>query len=80
MDFRGPEARRSYTPQKYDEASTLDELQQAFESNDSEPEYHAPYRFCELAKSAALDKVVKMYERWHCLQSDARCRFWLQSG
>jgi hypothetical protein len=80
MDFRGPEARRSYTPQKYDEASTLDELQQAFESNESDPEYHAPYRFCELAESAALDKVVQMYERWHCLQSDARCRFWLQSG
>ena len=70
-----PEARRSYTPQKYDEASTLDELQQAFESNESDPEYHAPYRFCELAESAALDKVVQMYERWHCLQSDARCRF-----
>lgn len=67
--------RRSYTPQKYDDAATLDELQRAFEAEGAKLDYNAPHRFSELAESAPLEQVRQMYERWDSLQSDVRCRF-----
>ncbi len=67
--------RRSYTPQKYDDAATLEELQRAFEADGEKLEYNAPSRFCTLAESAPLEQVRQMYERWNSLQSDTRCRF-----
>lgn len=72
-----PAPRYSSTPQRYDDASTLDELQRAFETDGEKPDYNAPSRFLELAQSAPLEKVWEMYERWDSLQSDARCRFML---
>jgi hypothetical protein len=70
-----PEPRHSYTPSKYDSEATLEELERAFEADGDELNYNAPYRFAELAKSAPLYLVQRMYERWDSLQSDARCRF-----
>ncbi|CDG80804.1 putative uncharacterized protein [Janthinobacterium agaricidamnosum NBRC 102515 = DSM 9628] len=72
-----PEPRRSYSPSKYDSESTLEELERAFEEDGDELNYNAPYRFAELAESAPLYLVQRMYERWDSLQSDARCRFML---
>jgi len=72
-----PEPRHSYTPSKYDSEATLEELERAFEADGDELNYNAPYRFAELAKSAPLYLVQRMYERWDILQSDARCRFML---
>lgn len=69
--------RRSYTPQKYDDATTLDELQRAFEADGAKLDYNAPHRFSELAESAPLEQVRQMYERWDSFQSDTRCRFML---
>lgn len=70
-----PPPRHSYSPQKYDDAATLEELQRAFEADDAKLDYHAPYRFIELAESAHLEQVRQMYERWDSLQADTRCRF-----
>ncbi len=70
-----PAPRHSYTPQKYDTAATLEELQRAFETDGAELDHNAPYRFFELAGSAPLQQVRQMYERWDRLQSDTRCRF-----
>ena len=67
--------RRSYTPQKYDDVTTLDELRRAFEADGAKLDYNAPHRFSELAESAPLEQVRQMYERWDSLQSDTRCRF-----
>ena len=67
--------RRSYTPQRYDDASTLDELQCAFETGGEKLDHNAPSRFSELAQFAPLEQVRQMYERWDSLQSDTRCRF-----
>lgn len=72
-----PEPRRSYTPSKYDSEATLEELERAFEADGDELNHNAPYRFAELAESAPLYLVQRMYERWESLQSDARCRFML---
>jgi hypothetical protein len=72
-----PEPRHSYTPSQYDSEATLYELEQAFEADGDELNYNAPYRFAELAESAPLYLVQRMYERWDSLQSDARCRFML---
>lgn len=72
-----PEPRHSNTPSKYDSEATLEELERAFEADGDELNYNAPYRFAELAKSAPLYLVQRMYERWDILQSDARCRFML---
>lgn len=72
-----PEPRCSYTPSKYDSEATLEELEHAFEADGNELNYNAPYRFAELAESAPLYLVQRMYERWDSLQSDARCRFML---
>ncbi|MBU2804258.1 ATP-binding protein [Acidithiobacillus ferridurans] len=70
-----PALRRSYTPQKYDDVATLDELQRAFEADGEKLDHNAPSRFSELAQFAPLEQVRQMYERWDCLQSDTRCRF-----
>ncbi|HHO0420721.1 TPA: AAA family ATPase [Klebsiella quasipneumoniae] len=75
--FEEPPARHSYTPQKYDDASTLDELQLAFETDGKKLDYNASSRFRELAHSASLDQVMHVYESWDCLKSDARCRFFI---
>ncbi|WPO48682.1 ATP-binding protein [Pseudomonas sp. S1Bt23] len=70
-----PPPRRSYSSQKYDDAATLEELQRAFEADDAKLDYHAPYRFVELAESAPLEQVLQMYERWSTLQAHTHCRF-----
>lgn len=70
-----PPPRRSYTPSKYDDAATLEELQRAFEADSAKLDHNAPYRFVELADSAPLEQVRQMYERWDDLLSDTRCRF-----
>ncbi|SFQ40967.1 ATP-binding protein [Variovorax sp. 770b2] len=70
-----PEPRHSYTPSKYASEATLEELERAFEADGDELNYNAPYRFAELAESAPLYLVQRMYERWDSLQADARCRF-----
>jgi hypothetical protein len=70
-----PAPRRSYTPQKYDDAATLEELQRAFEADGAKLDHNAPYRFSELAQSAPLEQMRQMYERWDVLRSDTRCRF-----
>jgi hypothetical protein len=72
-----PEPRHSYTPSKYDSEATLEELERAFEADGNELNYNAPSRFAELGESAPLYLVLRMYERWDSLQSDARCRFLL---
>jgi len=72
-----PSPRHSNTPQKYDDAVTLEELQRAFEADDAKLDHNAPYRFRELAESAPLEQVRQMYERWDSLQADTRCRFML---
>lgn len=72
-----PAPRRSYTPSKYDDAATLEELRRAFEADGAKLDHNAPYRFSELAQSAPLDQVRQMYERWDDLQSNTRCRFML---
>jgi len=73
--LEGPAPRNSSTPQKYDDAASLEELQHAFEADGVKLDYRGPYRFFELAQSEPLDKVRQMYERWGSLQSDTRCRF-----
>ncbi len=72
-----PEPRLSYTKSNYDAATTLKELERAFEADGDELSYDAPYRFVDLAEFAPLYLVQCMYERWDILQSDARCRFML---
>ncbi|WP_245937010.1 ATP-binding protein [Undibacterium pigrum] len=72
-----PEPRYSYTPSKYDSEPTLEDLERAFEADGDELNHNAPYRFAELAESAPLHLVQRMYERWESLQSDTRCRFLL---
>ncbi|MCY1286293.1 hypothetical protein D9M70_352620 [compost metagenome] len=73
--LEAPAPRRSFTPQKYDDAATLEELQRAFEAEGANLDHNAPSRFAELADSAPLEQVLPMYERWDSLQSDTRCRF-----
>ncbi|MFM0654218.1 AAA family ATPase [Paraburkholderia sediminicola] len=70
-----PSPRHSSSPQKYDDAGTLAELQLAFEADSAKLDHNAPYRFRELAQSAPLEQVRQMYERWDALQADTRCRF-----
>jgi tetratricopeptide (TPR) repeat protein len=70
-----PEPRHSSTPSKYDSETTLEELERAFEADGDELNYNAPYRFRDLAKTAPLHLVRRMFERWQVLQDDARCRF-----
>jgi hypothetical protein len=70
-----PEPRHSSTPSKYDSETTLEELERAFEADGDELNYNAPYRFRDLAKTASLHLVRRMFERWQVLQDDARCRF-----
>ncbi len=72
-----PDPRHSYTQSEYDSAGTLEELERAFEADGDELNYNAPYRFADLAKSAHLSLVQRMYERWDSLQSNTRCRFLL---
>lgn len=70
-----PDPRHSFTPSKYDSEVTLDELERAFEADGDELNYNAPYRFRDLAETAPLSLVRRMFERWQVLQDDARCRF-----
>lgn len=70
-----PEPRRSSTPSKYDSETTLEQLERAFEADGDELNYNAPYRFRDLAETAPLHLVRRMFERWQVLQDDARCRF-----
>ncbi len=70
-----PEPRHSYTPSKYDSAATLEELECAFEADGDEMNYDAAYRFRNLAETAPLRLVQRMFERWQLLQDDTRCRF-----
>lgn len=70
-----PEPRHSYTPSKYDSEATLEELERAFEADGDELNYNAPYRFRDLAETAPLHLVRRMFERWKVLQDDARSRF-----
>jgi hypothetical protein len=70
-----PEPRHSSTPSKYDSETTLEQLERAFEADDDELNYNAPYRFRDLAETAPLHLVRRMFERWQVLQDDARCRF-----
>lgn len=70
-----PEPRHSYTPSKYDSETTLEELERAFEADGDKLNYNAPYRFRDLAETAPLHLVRRMFERWQVLQDDARCRF-----
>jgi|GEM_PF-476532 len=70
-----PEPRHSYTPSKYDSETTLEQLERAFEADGDELNYNAPYRFRDLAETAPLHLVRRMFERWQVLQDDARCRF-----
>lgn len=70
-----PEPRRSSTPSKYDSDATLEELYRAFEADGDELNYNAPHRFKELAKTAPLPLVQRMFERWPVLQENAQCRF-----
>lgn len=70
-----PEPRHSSTPSKYDTETTLEQLERAFEADGDELSYNAPYRFRDLAETAPLQLVLRMFERWHVLQDDARCRF-----
>lgn len=72
-----PEPRHSSTPGKYDSESTLEQLEHAFEADGDELNYNAPYRFRDLAETAPLHLVRRMFERWQVLQDDARCRFLL---
>lgn len=72
-----PAPRHSYTPSKYDDEATLEELRRAFEADGAKLDHNAPPRFSELAQSAPLDQVRQMYERWADLQSNTRCRFTL---
>lgn len=71
----GPPPRQSYSKQKYDDASTLQELQAEFEVEVAGLDFNAPYRFIELAKNAPIEQVQQMFERWDVLQSHTRCRF-----
>lgn len=71
-----PAPRHSYTPQTYDSAESLEQLQAQFEAGPA-PDYSAPSRFIDLAGSAPLDMVRAMYERWEVLQADTKCRFML---
>lgn len=73
--LEAPEPRHSYTPSKYDSEATLEELERAFEADGDELNYNAPYRFRDLAETAPLHLVRRMFERWQVLQDDARCRF-----
>ncbi len=70
-----PESRHSSTPSKYDSEATLEQLESAFEADGDELNYNAPYRFRDLAETAPLHLVQRMFERWQVLQDDARCRF-----
>jgi hypothetical protein len=70
-----PEPRHSSTPSKYDSETTLEQLERAFEADGDELNYNAPYRFRDLAETAPLHLVRRMFERWQVLQDDARCRF-----
>ncbi len=70
-----PDPRHSSTPSKYDSEVTLEELERAFEADGDELNYNAPYRFRDLAKTAPLPLVRRMFERWQVLQDDARCCF-----
>lgn len=70
-----PEPRHSSTPSKYDSEVTLEELERAFETDGDELNYNAPYRFRDLAETAPLPLVQRMFERWQVLQENARCRF-----
>jgi tetratricopeptide (TPR) repeat protein len=70
-----PEPRHSSTPSKYDSETTLELLERAFAADGDELNYNAPYRFRDLAETAPLHLVRKMFERWQILQDDARCRF-----
>jgi hypothetical protein len=70
-----PEPRHSSTPSKYDTETTLEQLERAFEADGDELNYNAPYRFRDLAETAPLQLALRMFERWHVLQDDARCRF-----
>lgn len=70
-----PEPRHSSTPSKYDSEVTLEELERAFEADGDELNYNAPYRFRDLAETAPLPLVQRMFERWQVLQENARCRF-----
>ena len=70
-----PEPRHSYTPNKYDSETTLEQLEHAFAADGDELNYNAPYRFRDLAETAPLHQVRRMFERWQVLQDDARCRF-----
>jgi hypothetical protein len=70
-----PEPRHSSTPSKYDSEATLEELERAFEADGDELNYNAPYRFRDLAETAPLHLVRRIFERWQVLQDDARCRF-----
>lgn len=70
-----PEPRHSSTPSKYDSEVTLEELERAFEADGDELNYNAPYRFRDLAETAPLPMVQRVFERWQVLQENARCRF-----
>lgn len=70
-----PEPRHSSTPSKYDSEATLEELERAFEADGDELNYNAPHRFRDLAETAPLHLLRRMFERWQVLQDDARCRF-----
>lgn len=70
-----PEPRHSSTPSKYDSETTLEQLESAFEADGDELNYNAPYRFRDLAETAPLHLVRRIFERWQVLQDDARCRF-----
>jgi hypothetical protein len=74
-EAEAPPARDYSTPQKYDDASSLVELEQAFLVDATKLDFHAPYRFLALADSAPVEQVVGMYERWEALQASERCRF-----
>lgn len=70
-----PPSRDHSSRQRYDDASSLDELQQAFEAETANLSYEAPYRFLALAEAAPLDQVVAMFEQWELLRSKERCRY-----
>ena len=74
-EAEAPPTRDYSTPQKYDDASSLEELQQAFVADATKLDFHAPYRFLALAETAPLEQVVQMYEQWETLQTSERCRF-----
>ena len=71
-----PVERNGNTPGRYDDVTSLSELEKRFRDEKLEdPNYEGVGAYARLVAASGLDEARSMFERWSALREDTRARF-----